>query len=58
MDRGAGGLQSMGLKRVRHDLATKQQQQIYIHSCEEFFFHSISFHSIDLETMIIVKSLF
>ena len=22
-----GGLQSMGLQRVRHDLATKQQQQ-------------------------------
>ena len=24
MDRAAGGLQSMGLQRVRHDLATKQ----------------------------------
>ena len=24
-----GGLLSMGLQRVRHDLATKQQQQIY-----------------------------
>ena len=24
----SGGLQSMGLQRVRHDLATKQQQQI------------------------------
>ena len=25
MDRGASGLQSMGPRRVRHDLATKQQ---------------------------------
>ena len=24
-----GGLQSMGSKRVRHDLMTKQQQQIF-----------------------------
>ena len=29
MDRGAGGLQSMGSQRVRHDLATKQQQHAY-----------------------------
>ena len=27
MDRGVGGLQSMGSQRVRHDWATKQQQQ-------------------------------
>ena len=27
MDRGSGGLQSMGYKRVRHNLVTKQQQQ-------------------------------
>ena len=25
----SGGLQSMGLQRVRHDLVTKQQQQYY-----------------------------
>ena len=25
-----GGLQSMGLQRVRHDLVTKQQQQILL----------------------------
>ena len=25
-----GGLQSMGLQRVRHNLMTKQQQKIYI----------------------------
>ena len=25
MNRGAGGLQSMGLQRVRHNLATKQE---------------------------------
>ena len=30
MDRGAwtGGLQSMGLQKVRHELVTKQQQQV------------------------------
>ena len=27
MDRGTGGLQSTGSKRVRHNLETKQQQQ-------------------------------
>ena len=26
MDRGSGGLQSMGSQRVRHNLVTKQQQ--------------------------------
>ena len=28
-----GGLQSMGLQRVGHDGATKQQQQQELHSC-------------------------
>ena len=28
-----GGLQSMGSQRVRHDLETGQQQQMYAHIC-------------------------
>ena len=31
-----GGLQSMGLQRVRHDLAT-QQQQIHLRELRPFF---------------------
>jgi len=30
MDRGTWQLQSMGLQRVGHDLATEQQQQAYL----------------------------
>ena len=33
MDRGPDGLQSMGLQRVKHDLATKQER------CELSFCH-------------------
>ena len=34
MDREAGVLQSMGSQRVGHDLATEQQQYIYINITE------------------------
>ena len=30
MDRGVGGLQSMGSQRVKHDIATKQQQSVSV----------------------------
>ena len=37
MDRGAGGLQSVGLQRVGHDLATKQQQLQLPKACDISF---------------------
>ena len=33
MDRGAGRLQSMGLQKVGHDLATKQQHWLPLTEC-------------------------
>ena len=33
-----GGLQSMGLQRVRHDLATEQQQNFFFKLRNESFF--------------------
>ena len=40
-----GVLQSMGLQRVEHDLATEQQQQLHIGFC--FFMHTT--HEIKLQ---------
>ena len=44
MDREAGGLQSLGLQRIRHDFVIKQQQQHQnapplLHFTEIIFFH-------------------
>ena len=36
-----GGLQSMGLQRVRHDLAIKQQQQLKLSLLPEFVYSVI-----------------